>query len=159
MPSVPLKTNVKKPEHVHKFKAHAYGSGHKIFFCTLPDCNKKLKVALALGKKCICWRCGEPFILNEYSLRLVRPHCEDCHKSKNKEFDSSIKNPKATTPTLHPLEINDTRINPISDEVKESLRTGSWEIKEENLSLTDRLKQATTGINHAKHEDESDEEL
>lgn len=70
-------------EHVHKFKRHTYETGSKIFFCTLPKCNKKTKVALALGKECICWRCGEPFILSEYSIRLVKPHCDDCHKSKD----------------------------------------------------------------------------
>lgn len=72
----------KRTDHVHKFKRHTYETGTKVFFCALPKCNKKLKVALALGKECICWRCGEVFILTEYSLRLVKPHCENCHKSK-----------------------------------------------------------------------------
>ncbi len=41
---------------------------------------------LALGKKSICWRCGEEFILNEYSLRLVKPHCSKCHKPKGNDI-------------------------------------------------------------------------
>jgi len=54
-----------------------------MFFCTLPDCDYKVAVKLALGKRCICNRCDKPFILNEYSIRLVKPHCDECHKSRN----------------------------------------------------------------------------
>lgn len=70
-------------QHVHKFKRLKYKTGGQIFFCTQPDCSVKLNPALALGKRTICWRCGEPFLMNEYALRLVKPHCENCHKSKN----------------------------------------------------------------------------
>lgn len=72
----------KAPTHICKFKRLKYKTGNTIFFCTLPDCNKKISIALALGKKCICWRCDTPFIMNEYSLRLAKPHCDDCHKPK-----------------------------------------------------------------------------
>lgn len=73
-----------KEKHIHKFKLHKFNSGNSVFFCALPDCSKKLKPALCLGKECICWRCGNSFILTEYALRLVKPHCEDCHKPKDK---------------------------------------------------------------------------
>lgn len=72
----------KTEKHVHKFKRLRYKSGNEIFFCALPDCSVKINPALALGKRSICWRCGESFIMNEYSLRLAKPHCEGCHKSK-----------------------------------------------------------------------------
>lgn len=72
----------KKEIHTHKFKRLRYKSGNEIFFCALPDCSKKLSTALALGKRSICWRCGNEFIMSEYSLRLAKPHCEACHKSK-----------------------------------------------------------------------------
>lgn len=67
-------------------KKITYKSGNSTFFCAL-DCSYKINPALALGKKSICWRCGNEFTINEYSLRLVKPHCEACHKSKNgKEY-------------------------------------------------------------------------
>jgi len=69
-------------KHVHKFKRVTYRSGNQVFFCALPDCNKKFAVALTLGKRSVCWRCGETFLMSEYSLRLAKPHCEACHKSK-----------------------------------------------------------------------------
>lgn len=71
-----------KQQHVHKFKKLRYKSGNEIFFCALPDCSQKINPALALGKKSICWRCGEEFIMSEYALRLAKPHCEGCHKGK-----------------------------------------------------------------------------
>lgn len=72
----------KKDKHIHKFKRLRYKSGNEIFFCALPDCTAKINPALALGKRSICWRCGKIFEMNEYSLRLAKPHCEACHKPK-----------------------------------------------------------------------------
>ena len=78
---------VVKSSHIHKLKRVKYKSGNSVFFCALPDCNFKINPSLALGKRCICWRCGEPFIMSEYSLRLAKPHCEGCHKSKNDKIE------------------------------------------------------------------------
>lgn len=72
----------KKEKHIHKFRRHRYASGNTVFFCAQPDCTVKITPALALGKRSICWRCGEPFILSEYSIRLAKPHCDNCHKPK-----------------------------------------------------------------------------
>ena len=71
-----------KQNHSHKLKKHSFKSGNAFFFCTLPDCNFKINPALSLGKRTICWRCGKEFLMTEYSLRLVKPHCEACHKTK-----------------------------------------------------------------------------
>ena len=78
-----------KTQHTHKFKRLKYKSGNTIFFCALPDCSQKINISLALGKRSICWRCGEPFVMTEYSLRLAKPHCEACHKPK-KEVELPI---------------------------------------------------------------------
>jgi hypothetical protein len=72
-----------KPKHVHKLKRLVYKTGNAIFFCTMPDCNFKINIKLALGKRSICWLCGNEFIMTDYSLRLAKPHCEDCHKPKH----------------------------------------------------------------------------
>lgn len=70
-------------KHVHKLKRIKFKSGNASFFCVLPDCTFKVNPALALGKRSECWRCGEEFLLNEYSIRLAKPHCEKCHHPKN----------------------------------------------------------------------------
>lgn len=71
-----------KQKHIHKLKRLKYKSGNTIFFCALPDCSFKINPALALGKRSVCWRCGNEFIMSEYSLRLAKPHCDACHKPK-----------------------------------------------------------------------------
>lgn len=76
-----------KTQHTHKFKRLKYKSGNITFFCTLPDCTVKINPQLALGKRSICWRCGSDFILNEYALRLAKPHCPSCHKPKHGGID------------------------------------------------------------------------
>lgn len=75
-------------KHVHKLKRHKFKTGSSIYFCSLPDCHYKIKTELAFGKKTICWRCGEEFIMNEYSIRLAKPHCEKCHKPKTTSYDA-----------------------------------------------------------------------
>src|SRR5204863_7949971 len=64
--------------HAHKFKRFKYANGTKIFHCILPDCNYKTEVQFSLGKRSTCNRCGDEFIMNEKSLRLKLPHCEEC---------------------------------------------------------------------------------
>lgn len=124
-----------KSNHVCKFKRLRYKSGNEVFFCTMPDCQKKMNPALCLGKRSICWRCGEEFILNEYSLRLAKPHCENCHKPKNQKNEI-----EETIPWVHePTEIE-------KEAVKELIG---------NLSLAEKLTQT---INAAKLK-EKDEEL
>ena len=70
-----------KSNHIHRLKRHTYKSGNQIYFCVL-DCKYKISPALAVGKKSICNRCGQEFVLTEYSVRLARPHCDACHKPK-----------------------------------------------------------------------------
>lgn len=75
-------------KHTHKLKRHTYKrTGNSIFFCTLPDCHYKIDAPLAVGKKAICNVCGDEFIMTEYSIKLIRPHCDKCSKIKVKGAD------------------------------------------------------------------------
>ena len=85
-------------KHVHKFKRLKYKSGNTIFFCALPDCAQKINISLALGKRSICWRCNSVFIMDEYTLRLSKPHCQNCHKPKNPIIQEVIS--KSEPPSL-----------------------------------------------------------
>ena len=69
-------------KHNHKLKRHRFKSGNEVYFCALPECTYKITPALSLGKRVICWRCGESFIMGDYSIRLAKPHCDNCHKPK-----------------------------------------------------------------------------
>jgi hypothetical protein len=75
-------------KHVHRLKKKVYKkTGNAIFFCTLPDCHYKIEAELAVGKISACNLCGNPFMMNEYQIRLVRPHCDNCSKMKVKGPD------------------------------------------------------------------------
>lgn len=76
-------------KHTHKFRRHTYETGGVIYFCVMPDCSVKIKPPLTLGKRSLCWRCGETFIMSEYSIKLAKPHCENCHKPKDKIKDEA----------------------------------------------------------------------
>ncbi len=108
-------------KHTHKLKLHKYKSGNAVFFCILPDCTFKIKQEFSLNKSNICHRCENKFNLNEYSIRLVRPHCPDCHQ------------PKGTIKSIEPIEI---------------LADPSLAIKTSSAvnSLRDRLSSALKGI-------------
>lgn len=71
-----------KLKHVHKLKRKKYKTGNEIYFCTKPECYFKIGVEFSLGKLVECWRCGQPFTMNAYSVRLAKPHCETCHNVK-----------------------------------------------------------------------------
>ena len=75
-------------EHIHKFKRYRYKNGTSVYFCT-NNCHFKIEVAVSLGKECLCNICGEPFVMNEYTIKLAKPHCSNCGKIK-------VKNPDGT---------------------------------------------------------------
>jgi len=78
-------------KHVHKLRRRRYQNGTAVFFCVGDDCTFKIGTEFSLGKKTICWRCGEPFNLTPYSLTLAKPHCEACHKHKSSETIQEIR--------------------------------------------------------------------
>lgn len=69
-----LKTGAKK--HVHRYHNIA-GQWH----CSLPDCTHFMPGNVAgniVGKKSICWDCGQEFILDDETLVNVKPICISC---------------------------------------------------------------------------------
>lgn len=75
-----------KSKHIHKFKrVHYKKTGNSVFFCTLPDCHFKIGTEFSLGKRNLCNRCGEPSLIDEYSIRLAKPICVNCRGSKTKK--------------------------------------------------------------------------
>lgn len=90
----------KSSSHPHKLRKHKYPTGNVIFFCTLPDCHYKIDAALALGKRAMCNICENEFIMSEYSLKLVKPHCPDCGKMKIRDADGRNRYVKKVTNKL-----------------------------------------------------------
>jgi hypothetical protein len=72
-------------KHVHRLKKHKYPSGTSVFFCTLPDCTFKVEVPFSIGKTTACNICGEAFLMNDYSIKLNKPHCPNCGRREVKD--------------------------------------------------------------------------
>jgi ribosomal protein S27E len=66
-------------DHIHRLKKHKYKNGTPVFFC-INNCSFKVEVPFALGMEVLCNTCGNPFTMTEYSLKLVKPHCNNCGK-------------------------------------------------------------------------------
>lgn len=69
-----------KLNHIHKYKKELLGHNWHVFRCVLPDCPHYVPVRLAIGRVCICWRCGAGFVLTGKHIKLTKPHCDDCTK-------------------------------------------------------------------------------
>lgn len=121
---------VRKANHIHRLKKHKYSTGSTIFFCILPDCHYKIDSALALGKKSICNICGNEFIMNEYSLKLVKPHCNECGKVRVKDGNGKHKYiKKVTNQVLTSIAFDSNR------ELRERLETIAPVIEDDNKDI------------------------
>lgn len=72
---------VEPRNHIHKLRRHTYANKTKVYFC-INNCTFKVEVPFALGLIVLCNTCGEPFTMNEYSIKLAKPHCNKCGKMK-----------------------------------------------------------------------------
>lgn len=127
-----VNTMAKSQKHIHKFRRHRFKTGNVIYFCALPDCGYKIAPALALGKRCICWKCGREFEMDDYTCRLAKPHCKYCHVSKS----GLTTNPEATAPDVPtPQEIHEQIPGPvITEELSERLNHSITEDSAKELS-------------------------
>ena len=60
---------------------HKYMKIRGIWYCALPDCTHFMPRNMELGvmgKKSVCWNCGEEFIMDERSIKMEQPICYDC---------------------------------------------------------------------------------
>ncbi len=105
-----------RPDHVHKLKRHTYRGGNQVYFCVL-DCPFKIDAAFALGKQSICHICGEEFTMNEYSVKLARPHCKACGRMKVKEPDGTARFVNKSRPNEAIAELNEAPITSLRDKL------------------------------------------
>jgi hypothetical protein len=68
--------------HVHKYYYGLEISGSKVWACALPDCNHfmpKHMEGLVMGRRSICWKCGEEtVIIDNESRKELKPICDEC---------------------------------------------------------------------------------
>ena len=79
----------KKETHIHKYIRVRLGK-HIVYKCSLANCTHFLRRELVVGRLSICWRCGEPFVMNRESITLARPRCTTCKKTAKKADIAAI---------------------------------------------------------------------
>lgn len=89
--------------HIHKLKRHRYKNGTTVYFC-IDNCGFKIGCEFSLGKVVKCNKCDQPFQMNEYSIRLAKPHCINCHNKKNKSNANTME--RESRPTINKLADN-----------------------------------------------------
>lgn len=55
-----------------------------VFACQKPACTHWIRHNLAIGKLCECNRCHNPMVLDKETVKLTKPHCQDCIIRKSK---------------------------------------------------------------------------
>lgn len=139
-----------KVNHTHKLKRHVYNTGAKTYFCVL-DCTFRVACELALGKKCICWRCGEEFSLNSYSITLAKPHCEKCHIHKT----NSDKLKQIVTVETVSASIGTAVVESLSERLKRL----SQGISDSPVATKEEKKPSTDVTQYKQYKDDEDDIL
>lgn len=107
-------------KHIHKFRRHTYEkTKNSVFFCTLPNCHFKLEVPLAIGKESLCNICGEPFLMNERSLKLKKPHCNRCGRRRVTDENGRT----YYVPVQREVTVNAEVAEEVTDDLKSRLKT------------------------------------
>ena len=52
--------------------------------CVLPGCHHYLLEDFIVGAVCICWRCGDDFVIDKVT-KLLKPHCRKCTRRRDEE--------------------------------------------------------------------------
>lgn len=139
----------KAQKHAHKFRRHRFSTGNTIFFCALPDCGYKISPALALGKRAVCWKCGNEFLMDDYTCRLAKPHCKSCHVPKDKGVSDLLAVARIVAPDIE-ADVTEIPDPPMPDELKERLNR---ELSEDSAAELSRRLRGNFGLEGKPDED------
>jgi hypothetical protein len=68
---------------VHKYlKAKTVKGERTIYRCMLPNCPHYVTEEFIKGRECICWRCGDVFVISGRMHERTRPYCGKHNKVK-----------------------------------------------------------------------------
>lgn len=75
----------KRQDHkVHKYKRVEWGKNKTIVFrCMLPGCSHYVHEEFVRGRMSLCWKCGNPFVMNPDKERRVKPKCDACQHGRD----------------------------------------------------------------------------
>jgi hypothetical protein len=79
------KSDIPSLKHTHKYIV-TFMKHKRIFSCALPDCTHYLQENVIIGKKSVCWVCGEEMIIFKPRTNPVpkKPHHKTCTRKPDK---------------------------------------------------------------------------
>lgn len=72
----------KVENHIHKYQREKLGK-LVIYRCMVPGCSHYVHKNLAVNRISICWYCDTPFVMTKKSVKLKKPHCQNCSVAHN----------------------------------------------------------------------------
>jgi hypothetical protein len=76
----------------HKYQRVKWGkNGTIIWRCALPSCPHYTHPEFISGKVTLCWDCGQPCLIDTVRITRVKPKCDGCIKSKDRDKDKEEK--------------------------------------------------------------------
>lgn len=74
-----------REKHIHQYRRAKLGKEYEIYKCAIPGCAHYISSDLIIGKKNVCWRCGDVHFIVR---KLAKPHCPKCTKSSEVREES-----------------------------------------------------------------------
>lgn len=68
---------------VHKYRRVKMGKDGSYIVYACAHCTHYLARKLAVGKRSICWKCGQVFEMNSDSITVAKPKCFMCRKGRD----------------------------------------------------------------------------
>lgn len=86
-------------DHLHTYERSARSK--RIYRCIHPECTHYHDIEFIVGKKSLCNKCGEPFILERHQLygktAVKNPTCLNCANSKKAQAHRKLRDLVAET--------------------------------------------------------------
>ena len=77
--------------HTHKYVRIYVGRNKRVEYkCALPGCVHKVRAEYIVGRISLCNRCEKEFVLDKENVRLAKPHCLNCTKTKKEISVSAV---------------------------------------------------------------------
>ncbi|SRR6266498_2737814 len=90
-----MKEGIINPIHLHEYQRSV--SSIEIYRCMHPDCNHYTRREFIVGKRALCHKCKQPFIMTQKQLKagqkvrgILHPTCIFCSKSKKAKTLTNI---------------------------------------------------------------------
>ena len=58
------------------------GSGYPVLKCMLPNCSHYVPIDMGVGRKSICWGCGQELVLTPLTVKMKKPVHDECKRRR-----------------------------------------------------------------------------